>query len=132
MTTDDKNKENMSKTHTFERLPKTIVPKHYDLELTPNLKEFTFDGKTIVKIKVSFFFVLFIKKKNILIQPLFYSHFGVFEFGDVYHFSIKPRIIREKDFRVIHRSQTKLSDKFNSKYGFFCGKFSSFCIRITD
>lgn len=37
----------------FQRLPKTVLPKQYDLYLKPNLKEFTFEGKETVKVVVS-------------------------------------------------------------------------------
>lgn len=37
----------------FQRLSKTVLPKHYDLFLKPNLKEFTFEGKETVKVVVS-------------------------------------------------------------------------------
>ncbi|CAH0694094.1 unnamed protein product [Spodoptera exigua] len=36
----------------FQRLPRSVVPKHYDLELIPNLGKFTFTGKTAVKVSV--------------------------------------------------------------------------------
>lgn len=37
----------------FERLPTNIIPKHYVLELKPNLEQFTFEGKTLVKIQIN-------------------------------------------------------------------------------
>ncbi|EDO44762.1 predicted protein [Nematostella vectensis] len=36
----------------FERLPRSVVPRHYDLSLTPNLKEFTFAGQQTVQVEV--------------------------------------------------------------------------------
>jgi puromycin-sensitive aminopeptidase len=37
----------------FERLPKNVTPKHYDLHLQPDLENFTFDGKLKVDVKVN-------------------------------------------------------------------------------
>lgn len=37
----------------FERLPKSVIPKNYDLFLKPNLTKFTFEGKETIKITVS-------------------------------------------------------------------------------
>lgn len=34
----------MSETKAFERLPADVVPRNYKLELTPDLKAFTFKG----------------------------------------------------------------------------------------
>jgi len=34
------------------RLPKSVVPKHYDLTFTPNLADFTFAGSESIKISV--------------------------------------------------------------------------------
>lgn len=53
----EKNTKKMSKKVAFKRLPANIVPKHYILELKPDLQKLTFDGKTSVKIQVSFFFL---------------------------------------------------------------------------
>ena len=36
----------------FERLHKNVVPINYDLEITPDLKDFTFKGRVIIEIKV--------------------------------------------------------------------------------
>lgn len=38
---------------TYERLPKDAVPKHYKLNLTPNLKTFDFDGEVSIEVEVS-------------------------------------------------------------------------------
>ncbi|OWA50569.1 Puromycin-sensitive aminopeptidase [Hypsibius exemplaris] len=37
----------------FERLPKTVVPKHYELRIQPYLKDATFDGRAVVHVKVN-------------------------------------------------------------------------------
>lgn len=37
----------------FERLPSTVIPVNYDLELTPNLTTFKFDGKVVIDVKVN-------------------------------------------------------------------------------
>lgn len=44
--------EKMAK-HEFQRLPESVIPKHYNLELKPDLIGFTFNGKTSIKIQVS-------------------------------------------------------------------------------
>ncbi len=36
----------------FERLPTKVVPRNYKLELTPDLKAFTFDGKLEITVEV--------------------------------------------------------------------------------
>ncbi|CAG4947451.1 unnamed protein product [Parnassius apollo] len=36
----------------FQRLPKNVVPKHYNLKLVPNLEKFTFNGTTEVKVSI--------------------------------------------------------------------------------
>lgn len=36
----------------FERLPKNVVPSHYNLFLKPDLKKFVFEGREIIDIEV--------------------------------------------------------------------------------
>ncbi|KAF9803116.1 hypothetical protein SFRURICE_012361 [Spodoptera frugiperda] len=47
-----KERVTMPENKQFQRLPRFVVPKHYDLELIPNLEKFTFTGKTAVKVSV--------------------------------------------------------------------------------
>ncbi|XP_055385276.1 puromycin-sensitive aminopeptidase [Condylostylus longicornis] len=42
----------MSKTKEFKRLPKNVLPKHYNLELTPDLEAFKFKGRTSISIDI--------------------------------------------------------------------------------
>ncbi|XP_021928261.1 puromycin-sensitive aminopeptidase isoform X3 [Zootermopsis nevadensis] len=37
----------------FERLPKSVIPKHYNLKLKPDLKTFVFEGQETVKVEVN-------------------------------------------------------------------------------
>lgn len=37
----------------FERLPKNVIPSHYNLFLKPDLKEFVFEGREIIDVQVS-------------------------------------------------------------------------------
>lgn len=48
-----KEKVTMPENKPFQRLPNNVIPKHYALELIPNLEKFTFKGKTAVKVSVS-------------------------------------------------------------------------------
>ena len=43
----------MSSTKKFERLPKAIVPSHYDIWLKPDLNKFTFQGTITAHLEVS-------------------------------------------------------------------------------
>lgn len=44
--------DKMAKTNEFRRLPSSVVPKHYNLELKPDLIGFTFTGSVSIKIEV--------------------------------------------------------------------------------
>lgn len=44
----------MPETKPFERLPSSVVPKHYNLKLQPDLKTFVFVGEVDIKVKVSY------------------------------------------------------------------------------
>ena len=37
----------------FTRLPSNVVPVNYALELTPNIKEFKFDGRVAIDVQVN-------------------------------------------------------------------------------
>ena len=43
---------NKTEKKPFERLPTSVVPKNYELVLTPNLKDFTFVGEEVVELEV--------------------------------------------------------------------------------
>ncbi|KAF5273236.1 hypothetical protein FQA39_LY07567 [Lamprigera yunnana] len=51
-TTVQKAEVKMPEVKPFERLPPTVLPKHYQLALTPDLKTFTFKGEVSIEIQV--------------------------------------------------------------------------------
>jgi hypothetical protein len=57
----------------FERLPKIVKPRHYDLFLSPNLQTFTFEGKTSINIEViikNFYILLSASNKHFDVKSL--------------------------------------------------------------
>lgn len=50
--------DKMAKQCEFQRLPSTVVPKHYNLELRPDLTGFTFTGNVSIKIQVKINFIV--------------------------------------------------------------------------
>lgn len=48
----------------FKRLPRNVVPTHYDLFLKPDLEKFVFEGTVAVNLEVS----------STYLQPLPYGH----------------------------------------------------------
>lgn len=56
----EKEKVTMSENKTFQRLPKQVIPKHYNLELVPDLEKLTFKGKTAVKVSVRGYFIIIV------------------------------------------------------------------------
>lgn len=45
-------KRNVMEKRVFERLPKNVIPKHYDLTLKPNFDKFTFEGTETINVEV--------------------------------------------------------------------------------
>ena len=43
--------------NNFERLQKSVIPINYDLEITPDLRNFTFKAKVIIEVKVGQFLI---------------------------------------------------------------------------
>ncbi|CAK9301296.1 unnamed protein product [Gordionus sp. m RMFG-2023] len=46
------NTQNANEKKTFQRLPKTVIPRHYDIEIKPNLKNLNFTGKELIDIEI--------------------------------------------------------------------------------
>ena len=53
------NKIKMSREEEFKRLPTDVRPVNYDLQLKPNLKNFTFEGEEAISVKVDLCNLLF-------------------------------------------------------------------------
>lgn len=50
----------MDETDGGHRLPRNVLPTHYDIKITPDLKNFTFDGEITISVEVSVFMLLFL------------------------------------------------------------------------
>ena len=50
----------MDETDGGHRLPRNVIPTHYDIKITPDLKNFTFDGEVTISVQVSHFSFLFL------------------------------------------------------------------------